>query len=96
MRVYANCYELMSEIFREVWEMGHTCKPYSYQNKVVKGNSDYHTKEVTNYSYCLLNLYKSEYLFLMDANALPWAEAEFQERIAPYRNSASAKGSALA
>jgi len=83
MRVYANCYELMSEIFREVWEMGHTCKPYSYQNKIVEGNPEFYTKEVTNYSYCLLNMYKTEYLFLMDSSALPWAEAEFQERISP-------------
>ena len=85
MRVYANCYELMSEIFREVWEMGHVCKPFSYQNKVVSGDPEFETKEVTNYSYCLLNMHKSEYLFLTDHTSISWVEKEFKERVNPIR-----------
>lgn len=81
MRIYADCYELMSEVFREVWEMGHIVHPHSMQDKVVKDNDDYITKEITNYSYCLTKLHKIEYLFLVEPGAKNWADAEFAERI---------------
>ena len=83
MRVYANCYQLMSEIFREVWEMGHICHPYSYQNKVVGDDPDFETREITNYSYCLTNLHKADYLFLTDPNSVLWVDEEFKERVTP-------------
>ena len=83
MRVYANAYELMSEIFREVWEMGALVKPNTMQNKVVIGDADYHTKEIINYSYCLTNMHKIEYLFWADKKAREWADAEFDERVSP-------------
>ena len=79
MRVYANCYELMSELFREVWEMGHITKPNTMQNKVVLGDEGYLTREVINYSYSLTNLYKAEYLFWADKKAKEWADEEFKE-----------------
>lgn len=85
MRVYANCYELMSEIFREVYEMGQICHPYSMQNIVVKNNPDFDTKEITNYSYCLLNMFKAEYLFWAEPEALLWADEEFKERVSPIK-----------
>lgn len=81
MRVYADCYELMSEIFREVWEMGHIVHPNSMQNKLVKGDDSYATKEITNYSYCLTSLNKARYLFMSDSRSKEWADAEFLERI---------------
>lgn len=83
MRIYANCYELMSELFREVWEMGHIVKPNTMQNKVVIGDENYVTREVMNYSYCLTNLFKSDYLFWADKRSRGWANAEFSERIYP-------------
>lgn len=81
MRVYANCYQLMSEIFREVWEMGHIVHTNTMQNKVIKEDSDYITKEVISYSYALTNLNKIKYLFFTDINARAWADAELIERI---------------
>lgn len=87
MRIYANAYELMSEIYREVWEMGHIVHPASMQNKVVKGDEDYHTREIINYSYSLLNMYKSQYLFLADFRSREWVDAEFEERVSyDYKN----------
>lgn len=83
MRVYADCYELMSELYREVWEMGHIVHPNSMQNKDVTGDDDFTTKEITNYSYCLTTLHKEDYLFLADPEAKEWADAEFMERISP-------------
>ena len=81
MRVYANCYELMSELYREVWEMGHIVHPHSMQNKVVKDDDNFSTKEITNYSYCLTTLFKEDYLFLADPRAKAWCDAEFTERV---------------
>lgn len=81
MRVYGDAYELMSEVFREVYEMGHIVHPYSMQNKIVKDNDDYVTKEITNYSYSLTTLRKEKYLFFADPRAKEWADQEFFERI---------------
>lgn len=83
MRIYANCYELISEAFRDVWEMGHIVHPHSMQDKVVEDNEDYSTKEITNYSYSLTSLNKISYLFFADPRARVWADAEFMERIDP-------------
>jgi len=81
MRIYANSYELMSEIFREVWEMGTIVHPYSMQNKIVKDDENFSTKEITNYNYCLTSLQKLRYLFFTDKRSQEWAEEEFAERV---------------
>jgi thymidylate synthase len=81
MRTYQNCYELISEIAREVLEMGIRVHPNSMQNKVVKGDDNYSTLEITNYSYCLLSLDKVESLFTSDPRSKDWVLAEFLERI---------------
>ena len=83
MRIYANCYELISEVFREVYEMGHIVHPHSMQNKNVKGDNEYSTREITNYTYSLTNLFKKDYLFFADRRAKAWADAEFEERVDP-------------
>jgi len=87
MRIYSDCYELMSELFREVWEMGHIVHPNSMQNKVVKDDEQFSTKEITNYSYCLTRLHKVDFLFFADERAKEWAKAEFAERVSfDYKN----------
>lgn len=80
-RIFANSYELISEIFREVWEMGTIVYPKSMQNKVIEGNDEFSTREITNYSYTLVNLTKQEFLFWADPRAKAWADAEFEERV---------------
>lgn len=81
MRIYANCHELMSEITREVLEMGIGNHPHSMQNKNVKDNPEYSTLEITNYSYNLLALDKEEFLFIGDHRSSKWVREEFSERI---------------
>lgn len=81
MRVYANCYQLVSETFREVWEMGHGIHTDTMQNKFIGDDEGYATKEVINYSYCLTSLKKVDYLFFADNQARIWADAEFLERV---------------
>lgn len=84
MRIYENCYELMSEIMREVWEMGVTVHPHTMQNKNVENDLNFSTKEIINYSYCLQTLEKSEFLAVFDESSLTWRHAEFLERVNPY------------
>jgi len=82
VRIYANSYELMSEMGRNLYEMGATVKPKHYQNKNIEGKEDFVTKELICEQYCLLELPDPENLFIfMEEEAREWAEAEFQERI---------------
>lgn len=55
MRIYTNYEEVISEIKRDLIEMWQPISTYSMQNKVIEWNSDYDTKEITNYSFCLSN-----------------------------------------
>lgn len=82
MRIYGNCYELMSEMGRNLYEMGNIVKPKHYQNKNIDGNDDFITKELICEQYCLLEMPDPGRLFtFMEDGALAWAEAEFKERI---------------
>lgn len=89
MRVYEDCYELMSEIRREVYEMGTIVRPKSMQNKNIEGDINFETREILNYSYCLLTLNREEYLFNGTQTDIEttkkWAIAEFNERVNPAR-----------
>lgn len=80
MRIYTNCYELMSETGRNLWEMGLIVKPKTYQNKYIGDNPEFETKELICEQYCLTTLQNEDYLFAY-SNSKDWADAEFQERI---------------
>lgn len=82
MRIYGNAYELMSEMGRNLWEMGATVKPKHYQNKNIEGKEDFVTKELICEQYCLLELPDPDNLFIfMEEEAREWAEAELKERL---------------
>jgi len=84
MRIYNNAYELISEVFRDLWEMGTEVKPKSYQNKIIEGKDEFITKEIIMYNYALTSLPDSENLFLFEKEtARRWCLAEFSERIDP-------------
>ena len=80
-RIYSNCYELMSEMGRNLWEMGAIVTPKTYQNKVIEGNEDFITKELICEQYVLTSLDQEEMLFIYDKQSKPWAKAELRERI---------------
>lgn len=82
MRIYSSCEELMSEMGRDLWEMGKIVKPKTYQNKVIEGKEDFVTKELICEQYCLTSLKDVDYLFAF-TKSKGWAEAEFAERINP-------------
>ena len=76
MRVYKNFKEALSEVRRDLGEMGIIVKTKSYQNKDISGNSDYDTKELQNY------IYQVTQPNLFDLNPTqPWADEEFEERL---------------
>lgn len=82
MRIYDNCYELMSETGRNLWEMGNIVKPKHYQNKDINGNEDFVTKELICEQYCLMSIPDPNWLFIfMEEGAEDWAEAELKERL---------------
>lgn len=81
MRIFADCYELISEVNRDVAEMGKRVHPNSMQNKVVKDLQEYSTLEILGYSYILMSLDKVEYLFLHDPRSAEWVKAELAERL---------------
>lgn len=77
MRIYINAGEMIEEIKRDLAEMGIVVRPATMQDKYVKGDPDYETKELQNYSYCLLDAKSQE----IPGVSQPWADAEFEERI---------------
>lgn len=77
MRIYTNAQEMVEEVKRDLAEMGIVVRPATMQDKYVKGNPDYETKELQNYSYCLLNAWSQD----IPGVTQPWADAEFKERV---------------
>lgn len=57
---------MISEIKRDLVEMGQPISTYSMQNKIIEWNKDYETKEITNYSFCLSDLQDIEQIMNYD------------------------------
>lgn len=72
----------MSELGRNLWEMGSEVKPKTYQNKVIENDDNYITKELICEQYCLTSLDKEEFLFIHDERSYEWTKEEFNERVA--------------
>lgn len=82
MRIYINAEEMIEETKRDLAEMGIVVRPATMQDKYVKGNPDYETRELQNYSYCLLDAKSQD----IPGVSQPWADAEFKERVTdPWR-----------
>lgn len=84
MRIYSTAREMMSEMGRDLWEMGIEVIPKTYQNKNIEGNKDFITKEEFCKQYCLTSLPDPEYLFVYNKSK-DWAEAELKERLSGKR-----------
>lgn len=79
MRIYTNWHECYEEVKRDLAEMGIDVFPKSMQDKIIAGDVRYATKELQNYSYCLLNVKSGD----ISGVTQPWADAEFKERVNP-------------
>ena len=83
MRIYKNCTEAISEIQRDLFEMGIEVHPQSMQNKIVKDDDSYMTKELQGYSFMIMN---DNDMNEMVGSCLNWCEAEHLERINGWDN----------
>ena len=55
MRIFVDGLEAAKEIERDLFEMGIENHPQTMQDKEVKDDDDFHTKELVGYSYCITN-----------------------------------------
>ena len=80
MRFYINASEMYEEVKRDLAEMGIEVHPKTMQDKNVEGDPNFYTKELQNYSYCLLSPNLKD---LSDNLPIiqPWCDLEFEERI---------------
>jgi thymidylate synthase len=90
MRIYSNLYDAVRETERELFEMGIEVWPETMQDKVIKGNEDYKTKEIRGYSFKIngwklnwLEIHKVlEYFFPKQGEQLMrYCSEEFKDRI---------------
>lgn len=77
MRIYKNFPEALSEIKRDVVEMGIKCHPKTYQDKVVADNPDFDTLELQNYIFTVA---EPDFKSIPNVSQ-PWADAEWLERV---------------
>lgn len=83
MRIYQNCKEMMSEVHRDLQEMGVIKHTKTVQDKIVDGNDDYTTKELVGYSYAILDFSDMDQMITDNGLSLEWCKADFEERICP-------------
>lgn len=77
MRIFANCKEAIGEIERDLHEMGIVVHPNTMQNKNIKDDPNYDTKEIRAYSFMILDTSDKD---KMVEECLEWCKAEFKER----------------
>ena len=78
MRLFNNAKEAISEIERDLYEMGTVVKAGTMQDKLVAGDESYDTKEIQNYSFAILDDSDADEI----SSDLKWCNAEFEERVA--------------
>lgn len=78
MRIYENCEDAIKDIGRELKKCASYVHTATYQNKVIKDNPDFETKEIQAFEFAILNTSdKSK----MPNVTLDWCHAEFKERV---------------
>ena len=78
IRIYANCKEAINEIKRNLYELSVEVWPHSMQNKIVKDDENFSTKELQNESFTILDTTDKDQIV---GTCLDWCKAEFEERI---------------
>ena len=80
MRIFKDLYEMYSEVEREIRHNGQIVKGDTVQDKDVKGNDEYTSKELIGYSFLIKSTHnRDEWLEKLGKN-LEWAKMDFQER----------------
>lgn len=83
MRIYNSASDMVREVERELFEMGHRYQTETVQDKRVAGDSGYQTIELNGYCYMLQDNSHSGLVKMLEyakANVV-WCEAELIERL---------------
>lgn len=83
MRIYKNCIEAESEVHRDLFEMGIRVHPKTMQDKVIEGNKDFETIELSGYSFAIKDTSDKDDLIKKRGLNLDWCYDDFEERVAP-------------
>ena len=78
MRIYANCVEAITDIGRELKKCGTVVHTQTYQNKDISQDSNFETKELEAFQFCIINTDDKDE---MPNIHLPWLKDEFYERV---------------
>ncbi len=90
MRIYTNLHEAIRETERELWEMSIDVHPETMQDKDIRDDPDYLTKEVRGYAFKIVDWFWDiamvkrvmEYFFKEESDSvLTYVLAEFRERV---------------
>ena len=86
-RIYNSCVEMLSEEFRNLMELGIEVQSSTMQDKDIRNNEEYKTKELIANSFTILDTNDKEEMYKVmrskyniDLNK-EWADKEFEERI---------------
>lgn len=81
MRIFANCKEMISEVHRDLFEMGVRVKPKTMQDKSVEGNEGFETLELSGYSLAIMDTQDLNQMIIDRGLNLEWCEADLKERL---------------
>lgn len=90
MRIYTNLFEAFKETERELFEMGISVQPQSMQDKIIRNDPNYLTKEIRGYAFkivdCAWNMAQVKralHHFFEERtdDVLTYVLAEFRERV---------------
>lgn len=85
MRIFKNCAEMVSEVHRDLFEMGVKVTPKTMQDKTVAGLKDYETVELSGYSFAIMDTVDLDDMITNRGLSLEWCYADLKERLAPER-----------
>ena len=81
MRIYQGLHEAYHEIERDLNEMGTVVRLDTYQDKDIKGDPKFVTKEIQGYSYMITSFLGLEDNFLTLGGNSDYAEQELSDRV---------------
>lgn len=84
MRIFSGLKEAVNEIERDLFEMGVTIHPESYQDQNIKDNPDFETKELQGYCYSITNGMKLMSEFEEMGGNWEYVDEEVQDRVSSY------------
>lgn len=81
MRIFANCKEMLSEVHRDLFEMGIRVTPKTMQDKVIVGQKAYETIELSGYSFAIMDTVDLDDMITARELNLGWCYADLEERL---------------